>query len=237
VSRKARDGAGGHGRKGTLSTALTASCANRSYAKHENSLSLCAVSWGSFVLGYFCGLVTAPGVVPLCLATVIGRAEGATPKSMSATHAGSTSGGNLCHLLVRRPRNVSMSKSVAPVVVMHLSPLSRDPWGGDGQKPDCSTNRDTATFLPGQFPPLNAFWQVTISVTERRNCRVTNPINRYLSYLPTLPQFKKNSDESIELSERLAASRQGVELAAGRRCSNLWAIRLYWPKQMALCGS
>jgi len=46
--------------------------------------------------------------------------EGATPKSMSATHAGSTSGGNLCHLLVRRARNLAMSKSVAAVVVMRL---------------------------------------------------------------------------------------------------------------------
>src|ERR1700733_15346320 len=36
---------------------------------------------------------------------------------MSATHAGSTSGGNLCHLLVRRTRNVAMSKSVAPVIL------------------------------------------------------------------------------------------------------------------------
>src|SRR5580704_3106559 len=36
---------------------------------------------------------------------------------MSATHAGSTSGGNLCHLLVRRTRNVAMSKSVAPFIL------------------------------------------------------------------------------------------------------------------------
>src|SRR5262249_5883391 len=46
--------------------------------------------------------------------------EGATPKSMSATHAGTTSGGNLCHLLVRRARNLAMSKSVASVVLMRL---------------------------------------------------------------------------------------------------------------------
>src|SRR5215467_4700030 len=39
---------------------------------------------------------------------------------MSATHAGSTSGGNLCHLFVRRARNLAMSKSVAAVVVMRL---------------------------------------------------------------------------------------------------------------------
>lgn len=48
------------------------------------------------------------------------------PKSMSATHAGSTSAGNLCHLLVRRARNVATSKSVAPVILRGLStPHSR----------------------------------------------------------------------------------------------------------------
>ncbi len=40
---------------------------------------------------------------------------------MSATHAGSTSGANLCHLLVRRARNVAMSKSVAPLAVIRWS--------------------------------------------------------------------------------------------------------------------
>jgi hypothetical protein len=51
-------------------------------------------------------------------AAVIDRA---TSKSMSATHAGSTSGGNLCHLLVRHHCNVVMSKSDAPVVAVHWS--------------------------------------------------------------------------------------------------------------------
>src|SRR5215468_3500022 len=61
--------------------------------------------------------------------------EGATPKSMSATHAGSTSGGNLCHLLVRRARNVAMSKSVASVVVMRLlSIVAHGATGGEDQR-------------------------------------------------------------------------------------------------------
>ena len=32
---------------------------------------------------------------------------------------------------------------------------------GDGQKPDCSTNRYTLTLPLAQFPPVNAFWSVT----------------------------------------------------------------------------
>jgi hypothetical protein len=31
------------------------------------------VSWGSFALGYLCGLVTPPGFTLLCLITVMGR--------------------------------------------------------------------------------------------------------------------------------------------------------------------
>jgi hypothetical protein len=31
------------------------------------------VSWGSFALGFLCGLMTVPGFVLFCLATVIGR--------------------------------------------------------------------------------------------------------------------------------------------------------------------
>jgi hypothetical protein len=31
------------------------------------------VNWGSFVLGFLCGLVTVPGFTLLCLITVIGR--------------------------------------------------------------------------------------------------------------------------------------------------------------------
>jgi hypothetical protein len=49
----------------------------------------------------------------------------------SLGRGGSTSGGNLCHLLVRRARNLAMSKSVAPVVVMRLlSTVARAAPGG-----------------------------------------------------------------------------------------------------------
>jgi len=71
---------------------------------------------------------------------------GATPKSMSATHAGSTSGGNLCHLFVRRARNLVMSKSVAAVVVMRLPPTVARPRGGEDQR----TYHPAAALTPYQ---------------------------------------------------------------------------------------
>jgi hypothetical protein len=42
-----------------------------------------------------------------------------------------------------------------------------------------STNRYTLTFPPGQFPPVNTLWSVTICVGKTQSL-VTNPINRYL---------------------------------------------------------
>src|ERR1700756_2730784 len=66
---------------------------------------------------------------------------------MSATHAGSTSEGNLCHLLVRRARNLAMSKSVVAVFAIgRLSTVARGPWGGQNQR----TYHPAATPTPHQ---------------------------------------------------------------------------------------
>src|ERR1700693_871473 len=60
---------------------------------------------------------------------------------MSATQAGSTSSGNLCHLLVRRARRVAMSKSVAPVAMWLLSAVPRVgiAFGGGRGEPERNT--------------------------------------------------------------------------------------------------
>ena len=108
----------------------------------------------------------------------------------------------------------------------------------DGQKPDCFTNRYTLTFPPGQLPPVNAFWSVTM-YDGKTQLLVTNPINRYLINSPMLPQLKKNSDESISLyiqKDSPGTDKESNWLPAPDGPIYV-AMRLYWPKQMALNGS
>jgi len=69
--------------------------------------------------------------------------------------------------------------------------------GSDGQKAD-GTNRYTVRFAPGQLPPANAFWSLTMYELPR-SVLVANPLNRYLLNSPMLPQFKKDADGGLTL--------------------------------------
>jgi hypothetical protein len=55
------------------------------------------------------------------------------------------------------------------------------------------TNRYMVRFAPGQLPPVNAFWSLTMYEMPQ-SLLVANPINRYLLNSPMLPQFKKDAD-------------------------------------------
>ena len=108
----------------------------------------------------------------------------------------------------------------------------------DGQKPDCATNRYTLTFPPGQLPPVNVFWSVTM-YDGKTQLLVANPINRYLINSPMLPQIKKNPDGSITLylqKDSPGADKESNWLPAPDGPIYV-AMRLYWPKQAALNGS
>jgi len=49
----------------------------------------------------------------------------------------------------------------------------------NGQKLDATQNRYTLRFAPGQLPPVNAFWSLTMYELPSR-LLVANPLNRYL---------------------------------------------------------
>ena len=66
-----------------------------------------------------------------------------------------------------------------------------------GQKLD-GANRYTLRFAPGQLPPVNAFWSLTMYELPQ-SLLVANPINRYLINSPMLPQFKRDADGGVTL--------------------------------------
>jgi hypothetical protein len=53
-------------------------------------------------------------------------------------------------------------------------------------------NRYTLRFAPGELPPVNAFWSLTMYELPA-SLLVANPINRYLINSPMLPQLHRDT--------------------------------------------
>ena len=68
----------------------------------------------------------------------------------------------------------------------------------NGNPLDGSKHNYTLTFAADQFPPVNAFWSVTM-YDGKTQFLIKNPINRYLINSPMLPELKKNADGSLTL--------------------------------------
>ncbi|WP_431014872.1 DUF1254 domain-containing protein [Bradyrhizobium pachyrhizi] len=108
-------------------------------------------------------------------------------------------------------------------------PLTRH--DSDGQTLDGSKNNYTLTFPPGQDPPVNAFWSVTM-YDGKTQLLIENPINRYLINSPMLPNMKRNADGSLTLyiqNKSPGADKESNWLPAPDGPIYL-VMRLYWPK-------
>jgi hypothetical protein len=106
-----------------------------------------------------------------------------------------------------------------------------------GDKLDGSKHRYTVTFPAGQYPPVNAFWSVTM-YDGKTQLLIDNPINRYLINSPMLPQMKKNKDGSLTIYVQKDSPGTGKEsnwLPAPDGPIYM-VMRLYWPKPAALDG-
>jgi hypothetical protein len=111
-------------------------------------------------------------------------------------------------------------------------PLTR--VDGDGATLDCSKNNYTITFPAGQYPPVNAFWSVTM-YDGKTQYLIKNPIDRYLINSPMIPNMKKGADGSLTLY--IQKDNPGGDLEAN------WlpapddtvylVMRLYWPTTKA----
>ena len=100
-----------------------------------------------------------------------------------------------------------------------------------GETLDGSKHNYTLTFPAGQFPPVNAFWSVTM-YDGKSQLLIENPINRYLINAPMLPGMKKNDDGSLTLYIQKDSPGKALEskwLPAPNDSIYL-VMRLYWPK-------
>ena len=66
--------------------------------------------------------------------------------------------------------------------------MNRPDLGG-GEPLDGSKHKYALTFATGQFPPVNAFWSVTM-YDGKTQLLIKNPINRYLINSPMLPEYE-----------------------------------------------
>ncbi|WP_180901196.1 DUF1254 domain-containing protein [Martelella soudanensis] len=108
----------------------------------------------------------------------------------------------------------------------------------DHQKLDGSKSDYTITFKPGELPPANAFWSVTMYDGKTQHL-VANPINRYLINAPMLPELTKNADGSLTLyiqKDPPADPAQKANWLPAPDGPFYIAMRIYWPKQAVLDG-
>jgi len=99
-------------------------------------------------------------------------------------------------------------------------------------------NRYTIRFAPGQYPPVHAFWSLTMYGLPA-SLLVANPLNRYLINSPMLPQLNKDADGGLTLyiqNESPGKDKEANWLPAPKGPFAMY-MRLYWPKQAALDDS
>ena len=109
---------------------------------------------------------------------------------------------------------------------------------GAGQELDGSKNHYSLRFAPGQLPPVNAFWSLTMYELPSL-LLAANPLNRYLINSPMLPDLKKDADGGLTLyvqKESPGKDKESNWLPAPNGPFQL-VMCLYWPKQDALAGT
>lgn len=107
-----------------------------------------------------------------------------------------------------------------------------------GQKLDGSQHKYTITFPADAYPPVNAFWSITM-YDGKTQLLIENPINRYLINSPMLLDLKKNGDGSLTIyvqNKSPGADKEANWLPAPDGPIYM-VMRLYWPKEEALNGT
>jgi hypothetical protein len=106
----------------------------------------------------------------------------------------------------------------------------------DGQKLS-GASRCTIRFAPGQFPPVNAFWSLTMYELPA-SLLIANPLDRYLINSPMLPQLQRDADGGVTLliQNESPGKDKGANWLPAPKGPFAMYMRLYWPKEEALEG-
>ncbi|CAN3129505.1 DUF1254 domain-containing protein [Mycobacterium sp. smrl_JER01] len=105
-------------------------------------------------------------------------------------------------------------------------------------QPLTGANRYVFRFPPGQLPPVNAFWSLTMYELPA-SLLVENPINRYLINSPMLPSLVPDPDGGYTFyvqNESPGIDKESNWLPAPEGPFAM-VLRLYWPKPDALNGT
>lgn len=101
----------------------------------------------------------------------------------------------------------------------------------EGKPLDGSNGRYTLRYADGKFPPVNAFWSLTMYALPSQ-LLVKNPVNRYLVNSPMLPNLKRDADGGLTIyiqNESPGAGKESNWLPAPKG-PFMMAARYYWPK-------
>ena len=107
----------------------------------------------------------------------------------------------------------------------------------DGQKLD-GANNYTLRFEPGQLPPVNAFWSLTMYELPE-SLLAANPLDRYLLNSTMMDDFVRDEDGGITLflqHDSPGKEKEPNWLPAPEGPFSA-IMRLYWPKEEALDGT
>ena len=107
----------------------------------------------------------------------------------------------------------------------------------DGKPYDASKNKFTMTFKKGEFPPVSAFWSLTM-YDGKTSLLIDNPLKRYLLNSPMMDSFVMGEDGSLTIYVQ--------KESPGKDLESNWlpapdgtfyaTMRLYGPKKEALEG-
>jgi hypothetical protein len=101
----------------------------------------------------------------------------------------------------------------------------------NGDVLDTSKHNYTLTFAKDEFPPVNAFWSVTM-YDGKTQLLIENPIGRYLINSPMLPGMKKNPDGSltIYIQNKTPGKAKESNWLPAPDGPDYIVMRLYWPR-------